>query len=92
MNNKNIEFAIDELDYLMVKVARVHGDNHKELIEIKDCYLKIKNAIKDNDLDAAKRYLNIAYELSGGFKLPDDACQAYTRVYEAFKILINELK
>lgn len=44
--NKNIEFAIDELDYLMLKVSRVRGDNHKELIKIKDCYLKIKESLK----------------------------------------------
>lgn len=88
---KNIEFAIDELDYLMVKVSRVHGNNHPELIKIKECYFEIKEALKNNDLNKAKEYLKRACDLSNGFALPNDACQAYTRVYNAFKILENEL-
>ena len=46
---------------------------------------------ENNDLASAKKYLEISSNLSNDFKLPTDACQAYTRVYEVFKILKNEL-
>lgn len=92
MENKNISFAVDELDVLMAKVARVHGASHPELIEIKGLYEKIREAIKNGDDETVKSGIKKAAELSDGFLLPEDACTAYTRVYKAFKILGEEYK
>ncbi len=84
---ENIKFAFDELDLLMAKVARVHGDNHPELNNIKSCYENIKKAFEENNLDSIKDELKKVDTLSNNLTLPEDACQAYTRVYKAFGIL-----
>lgn len=90
MNNK-IESAINELDLLMYKVSRVHGKNHLELIKINELYPILKNDIINNDYIKANEVLNKIKILSNNFNLPSDACSAYTRVYNAFKILGFEL-
>ena len=89
---ENIKFAFDELDLLMAKVARVHGDNHPELNDIKNCYENIKKAYEENNVNIIKDELKKVDELSNNLTLPSDACQAYTRVYKAFGILEEQYK
>ena len=81
MNSENLSFALEELDLLMAKVARVHGDSHPEL----------KAALQAGDYGTAGAKLKKAAELSGDFTLPANACQAYTRLYKAFGIIEKEL-
>lgn len=88
----SIENAIDELDYLMIKVSKVHGDNHPELLKIKDCYLSIKAALFKNDKNKVIDEIKKASALSNDFEIPSDACEAYTRVYKAFKALEENYK
>ena len=90
MNKENLTFAIDELDYLMAKVARVHGDTHPELNEISAIYPKLRAALKSEDHAEAASSLQRISELSDGFTLPADACPAYTRVYKAYQIIAEE--
>ena len=91
MNSENLSFALEELDLLMAKVARVHGDSHPELKEINAIYPELKAALQAGDYGTAGAKLKKAAELSGDFTLPADACQAYTRLYKAFGIIEKEL-
>ena len=92
MNKEDIAFALDELDILMTKVARVHGDSHPELLEISALYPELRKALKEEDTAAAAETLEKISALSHGFALPADACQAYTRVYKAYEMISNALK
>ncbi len=89
--NDNLKFAIEELDYLMKRVARVHGHEHPELIEISDEYDEFKANLLNNK-DLALKMLNSFKTKTNDFTLPADACQAYERVFKAFKIIENELE
>ena len=51
----------------------------------------LKKSLENEDYQNSKDLLLKIKKLANDFILPDDACQAYTRVYEAYKIIENKL-
>ena len=72
---------IEVLDKILKVVVRVHSDNHPELIKIGELYTKLKTSLDNNDLKDAKEILEMMSKVSGGFKVPADACPTYEKTY-----------
>ena len=58
--SESLNFATKELDYLMKRVARVHGKAHHELIEIANQYDEFKDSLVNNK--------DVALEMLQSFK------------------------
>lgn len=87
--NETITECIAVLDKVLPVVVRVHGGNHPELSDIFASYGTLKNAILDGT-DTSSAVAEIR-RLTDGYTLPADACQAYTKVYNALKTIDETL-
>ena len=84
----NVKENLAVLDKVLPVVVRVHGGNHPELSDIFSQYQEMKKKLEAGK-DASENAAAIE-KLTNGFKLPDDACQAYTKVYAALEAIIKK--
>lgn len=71
----------DQLDTFTKAVAKVHGNHHPEVIEVRKIYQQIDQKLNDgiNDLDAEFDSLR---KVTSNYEIPDDACEAFSTVYQ----------
>ncbi|BAM47505.1 hypothetical protein [Amphibacillus xylanus] len=65
-------------------LARVHGDGHPELAEVRDIFKAINDKVKQNDfsqidLSADFKQLRI---ITNDYTVPSDGCETYKATYE----------
>ena len=79
---------LKEIDTLLPKVAKVHGKEHPELVQLNEEYPMFKENFDDDTfLIFAKITYDSFKKMTNNFALPDDACEAYTKLYNDFKAL-----
>jgi iron-sulfur cluster repair protein YtfE (RIC family) len=87
---KDIKFFeekyFEELDMVMPIVERVHGPHHKEIYEVSKVYKDIKNKLCKNDDSLEEDFLKLR-EITDGYKVPDDVCETYAKVYKMLENL-----
>ncbi len=81
--NKNLK----KLELYTPIVARVHGKDHPEFLELKKVIDLIILKIKNNDFVLDKEFDQVS-EITNEFKLPKGVCETYAEVY----FMLKELK
>lgn len=81
--NKNLK----KLELYTPIVARVHGKDHPEFLELKKVIDLIILKIKNNDFVLDKEFDQVS-EITNEFKLPEGVCETYAEVY----FMLKELK
>lgn len=81
---ESIEFLKNhrnQLDTFTKAVAKVHGNHHPEVIEVRKVYRQIDHKLNvgDNDFDAEFESLR---KVTSNYEIPDDACEAFSTVYQ----------
>lgn len=79
---KNITEEIAVLNKVLPVVVRVHGKAHPELSDIQDAYERFKVSFEQGNGESELEEIR---KLTDNYTLPKDACEAYTKVYDAFK-------
>ena len=71
----------DPLDTFTKAVAKVHGNHHPEVIEVRKIYQQIDQKLNDgvDNLDAEFDSLR---KVTSNYEIPDDACEAFSTVYK----------
>lgn len=78
--NKEI---VTELNKILPVVERVHSDHHPELHKVAMLYQKL---LKNPDADIFFKLRDV----TDGYKVPEDACPTYRKVYEDLAMLDQE--
>lgn len=78
--NKHIE----ELELIVPIVARVHGEAHPELAEVKVLFDELVANV-DNDEFKKEELFTKMNTITDGFAIPSDACNTYASMYNALK-------
>ena len=79
---KNITEEIAVLNKVLPVVVRVHGKEHLELKDVLDAYERFKVSFENGKGESELEEIR---ELTDHYTLPSDACEAYAKVYDAFK-------
>ena len=79
---KNISEEIALLDKVLPVVVRVHGGNHPELHDVLKVYDRFRAAYEKGH---GEEEIAEIRRLTGNYTLPEDACEAYTKVYQALQ-------
>lgn len=82
-----MENQLTVLNKVLPTVVRVHGSEHPELKEVKVVYEELVTALEQKA--DPKPTMAKLKALTNDFTLPTDACDAYRKVYQAFKELEN---
>lgn len=79
---KNISEEIAVLDKVLPVVVRVHGGNHHELHDVLKAYERFRAVYEKGN---GEEEIAEIRRLTGNYTLPEDACEAYTKVYQALQ-------
>lgn len=84
--NNIIEKNIELLKQYVPIVAKVHGNQHPEFLEVKNIFYIINEKILNNNTS-----LNIEFEklrvITNNYAMPNDVCESYEAVYSMLKEL-----
>lgn len=88
MKNINVfeKKYFEELDMILPIVQRVHGVHHEEIYEVAKIYQKIKDKINDKDTNLSDNFLKLR-EVTDNYKVPNDVCETYEKVYKMLESL-----
>ena len=78
------------LDKVLPVVVRVHGGHHPELKDILSRYETLRENLRTGA--SCKEVAAQIEELTDHFTLPADACEAYTKVYQALEALVGAVE
>lgn len=71
---------IKNLNKILPVVERVHSDHHSELHQVAALYAELKQNPSREVFDKLRK-------VTKSYTLPEDACQAYTKVYNMLEEL-----
>ena len=74
------EEIIKNLNKILPVVERVHSDHHPELHQVAALYAELKQNPRREVFDKLR-------DVTNNYALPEDACQAYTKVYNMLEEL-----
>ncbi len=67
-------------------LAKVHGQSHPELSEVRDLVKSLTGKIKNNDRDLQTEFTRLK-EITGNYEVPADGCETYEAVYSMLREL-----
>lgn len=73
------------LNLYVPTVARVHGNDHPEFIEVEKLYYDLNDLIK-NEEDLKEVFKSLR-KITNDYKVPEDTCESYKAVY----VMLEEL-
>ena len=80
--NNVVEKHFPTLEQYTPIVARVHGEKHPELAEVRDIFADMNGKIKSaEDPDLTLEFKSLR-EITSNYEVPADGCEAYTETYE----------
>lgn len=80
--NNVVEKYFPTLEQYTPIVARVHGENHPELAEVRDIFADMNDKVKvSQDADLTSEFKSLR-EVTSNYEVPADGCEAYTETYE----------
>lgn len=74
------EEIIKNLNKILPVVERVHSDHHPELHQVAALYSELKQ-------NPSREVFDKLRDVTKNYTLPEDACQAYTKVYNMLEEL-----
>lgn len=74
---------IAELDKILPVVARVHGEHHPELHDVKNLYEKLK-------AEPNEERFALLRKITSDYNVPEDACPTYEKTYRDLALLDKE--
>lgn len=63
-------------------VARVHGEGHPELADVRDIFKNINDKVQTSEAADLKQDFEQLRSVTGNYEVPADGCEAYTTTYE----------
>ena len=63
-------------------VARVHGDGHPELTDVRDIFQNINEKVQTSEEADLKQDFEQLRTVTNNYEVPADGCEAYTTTYE----------
>lgn len=77
-----------ELDKYSKTIAKVHGKNHPELLEVREVFLAMQEKVQHGATkDDLVPEINELRKLTSDYQVPADGCQAYQKTYQMFQAL-----
>ncbi len=86
----NVTFAgvlkeeVPLIEEYMPVLVKVHGENHPELAQVQEVFLKLNKKVQAEDidqLDIAPEFMEIR-QITNNYTIPKDACETYIATYE----------
>lgn len=72
----------EQLDKFSRVVAKVHGKNHPELLEVRELFLAIKEKVDMQDTADFTPELSRLKVITNDYQTPVDGCQTYQKTYQ----------
>lgn len=84
IRERKIVFLLEDLKKYMPIVARVHGRDHEELIELKEVF-----DLWDKDLskDSSRIFFKDIRKITNNYSLPRGACESFEKLYKDLRAL-----
>ena len=77
-----------ELDKYSKTIAKVHGKNHPELLEVREVFLKVQEKVQQEATkEALAPEIRQLRKLTNDYQVPADGCQAYQKTYQMLQAL-----
>lgn len=70
-------------------VARVHGDGHPELAEVRDIFKNINDKVQTSEDADLKQDFEQLRSVTCNYEVPADGCEAYITTYELLAVADN---
>lgn len=74
----------NELDTYTKAITKVHGQAHPEVFQVRQIYLTMQAKIDQGEAELDQEFEQLA-QVTGHYDLPEDACQAFSKVYQDLK-------
>lgn len=90
---KYVEEHFVELDKYSKTIAKVHGGNHPELLEVRELFLAMQEKVQQKAKQALfEPEINRLRVITNDYQVPADGCQAYQKTYDLFEALDEAYK
>lgn len=87
MENKVLKDNIERLNQYVPIVAKVHGNDHPEILEVKKVFEELTSKLEN------KQELTIEFDklrqITNNYLVPSDVCESYEAVYQMLEELDN---
>lgn len=90
-NNKFLQVIKNEFPLLKQYtpvLARVHGEGHPELAQVRDLFSQIYSKVKENDLDKidlSEEFKELR-KITDNYSVPEDGCETYEASYKMLEL------
>ncbi|MDX8417116.1 iron-sulfur cluster repair di-iron protein, ric [Absicoccus intestinalis] len=68
------------LDVYTKAIAKVHGQHHPEVFQVRQVYEQIQKKIREGNLDVKDEFKKLR-DLTGNYAIPNDVCDAFRATY-----------
>lgn len=86
--DKKLDFSSVKLEHFQTLsqyvpiVARVHGKNHPEFLEVHKVFKKLFKKIEASETPQLGEEFKKLREITNNYKVPSDVCESYEAVYK----------
>jgi len=80
---------IERLKMYVPIVARVHGEHHPEIYELRRIFEGLEKKIREaaQEIPDLQEDFSRLREITGGYRVPEDVCETYEAVYKMLEEL-----